>query len=314
MFPITIERFTDTSTNTKKCIKTSLFQYVAWHFIKDISKMLQALKTLMPFPYSCCISAFPISITWYFNVYLETDQNTKLLLLSAEQDNVPTTLPRVILSCSKWSGLKYSEPRIWHWRSSIKAWSFSSSRTYFQSAPLCDARPLLTPPSGPSAADMDWSLCLCVFLVVGLALLALQVKLRTPACGIQELPCLPALPLIGSLLSLQSPNPPHVLFKDLQRKYGQTYSLMMGSHCVVVVNHHSHAKEVLLKKGKIFAGRPRTVSIPLLLSLIIKCHSCLVPGASLFCVHWRWPQMFWPEMGKTSPLETTVLPGDSTGK
>lgn len=137
----------------------------------------------------------------------------------------------------------------------------------FYSAPLCDARPSLTPPSGPSAANMDWSLCLCVFLVVGLALLALQVKLRTPASSLQELPCLPALPLIGSLLSLKSPNPPHVLFKDLQRKYGQTYSLMMGSHRVVVVNHHTHAKEVLLKKGKIFAGRPRTVSIALLLLL-----------------------------------------------
>ncbi|KAL0964375.1 hypothetical protein UPYG_G00322970 [Umbra pygmaea] len=39
---------------------------------------------------------------------------------------------------------------------------------------------------------------------------------------------------------------------------------MMGSHTVILVNHHRHAKEVLLKKGKIFAGRPRTVTTDLL--------------------------------------------------
>uniref|UniRef100_A0A8C4E9U6 Cytochrome P450 1A1 n=1 Tax=Dicentrarchus labrax TaxID=13489 RepID=A0A8C4E9U6_DICLA len=109
---------------------------------------------------------------------------------------------------------------------------------------------------------MAWFLCVCVFLFVGLALLVLQWKLKRS--GPQEPPRLPALPLIGSLLSLRSPHPPHVLFKELQGKYGQTYSLMMGSHCVIVVNQHAHAKEVLLKKGKIFAGRPRTVTTDVL--------------------------------------------------
>uniref|UniRef100_A0A3P9Q5D1 Cytochrome P450, family 17, subfamily A, polypeptide 1 n=1 Tax=Poecilia reticulata TaxID=8081 RepID=A0A3P9Q5D1_POERE len=79
-----------------------------------------------------------------------------------------------------------------------------------------------------------------------------------------EPPHLPALPLIGSLLSLRSQHPPHVLFKELQKKYGQTYSLTMGSHRVVIVNQHVHAKEILLKKGKIFAGRPRTVTTDIL--------------------------------------------------
>ncbi|XP_042357753.1 steroid 17-alpha-hydroxylase/17,20 lyase [Plectropomus leopardus] len=111
---------------------------------------------------------------------------------------------------------------------------------------------------------MTWFLCLCVFLVVGLTLLALQLKLRTPTRGPQEPPHLPALPLIGSLLSLRSPHPPHVLFQKLQEKYGQTYSLMMGSHRVIIVNQHLHAKEVLLKKGKIFAGRPRSVTTDVL--------------------------------------------------
>lgn len=99
--------------------------------------------------------------------------------------------------------------------------------------------------------------CLCALVLVSLALLSVLTSLRGP----QEPPSLPALPVIGSLLSLRSPQPPHVLFMELQDKYGPTYSLKMGSHRVIMVNHHVHAKEVLLKKGKTFAGRPQTVSI-----------------------------------------------------
>uniref|UniRef100_H3DQX4 Steroid 21-hydroxylase n=3 Tax=Tetraodon nigroviridis TaxID=99883 RepID=H3DQX4_TETNG len=116
----------------------------------------------------------------------------------------------------------------------------------------------------PLLMDMDWVLGLYVFSALSLALLALQLTVRTPASGPNGPPSLPALPLIGSLLSLRSPHPPHVLFKELQGKYGQTYSLMMGSHCVIIVNHHIHAKEVLLKKGKIFAGRSRSVTTDVL--------------------------------------------------
>uniref|UniRef100_A0AAQ6AEH6 Uncharacterized protein n=1 Tax=Amphiprion ocellaris TaxID=80972 RepID=A0AAQ6AEH6_AMPOC len=112
--------------------------------------------------------------------------------------------------------------------------------------------------------NMALFLCLCVFMAMGLTLIAWQLKLRMSTHGPREPPCLPALPLIGSLLSLQSPHPPHVLFKELQLKYGQTYSLKMGCHNVIIVNQYVHAKEVLLKKGKTFAGRPRTVTTDVL--------------------------------------------------
>ncbi|XP_037126752.1 steroid 17-alpha-hydroxylase/17,20 lyase isoform X1 [Syngnathus acus] len=122
---------------------------------------------------------------------------------------------------------------------------------------------------------MDWDLYLYGCFLTLLSLLALKLRLRKPVhSGLQELPCLPSFPLIGSLLSLRSVHPPHVLFKKLQERYGQTYSLMMGSHRVVVVNHYVHAKEVLLKKGKIFAGRPRTVGAPSFFSLK-KSFACL---------------------------------------
>ncbi|KAM9848084.1 steroid 17-alpha-hydroxylase/17,20 lyase [Aulostomus maculatus] len=99
---------------------------------------------------------------------------------------------------------------------------------------------------------------------MGLALFAWQLKLRMCLRCPHEPPQLPSLPFIGSLLSLRSSHPPHVLFKEFKEKYGHTYSLMMGSHKVIVVNQHVHAKEVLLKKGKIFAGRPRTVTTDVL--------------------------------------------------
>ncbi|XP_053161500.1 steroid 17-alpha-hydroxylase/17,20 lyase isoform X2 [Hemicordylus capensis] len=75
---------------------------------------------------------------------------------------------------------------------------------------------------------------------------------------------LPSLPIIGSLLQLAGQPQVHLLFHRLQQKYGNLYSLYMGSHYVVVVNNYLHAKEVLLKKGKIFAGRPRMVTTDLL--------------------------------------------------
>ncbi|CAL8255881.1 unnamed protein product [Lota lota] len=102
-----------------------------------------------------------------------------------------------------------------------------------------------------------------VFLVVLLALLLLA-KLKTSSKGPRGPPLLPAFPIIGSLLSLRSDSPPHILFQSLQEKYGPTYSLMMGAHKLILVNHHVHAKEVLLKKGKIFAGRPRSVTTDVL--------------------------------------------------
>ncbi|XP_071604500.1 steroid 17-alpha-hydroxylase/17,20 lyase isoform X3 [Heliangelus exortis] len=75
---------------------------------------------------------------------------------------------------------------------------------------------------------------------------------------------LPALPLVGSLLHLAGHPQLHLRLWRLQGRYGSLYGLWMGSHYVVVVNSYQHAREVLLKKGKDFAGRPRTVTTDLL--------------------------------------------------
>uniref|UniRef100_A0A663ELP9 Steroid 17-alpha-hydroxylase/17,20 lyase n=1 Tax=Aquila chrysaetos chrysaetos TaxID=223781 RepID=A0A663ELP9_AQUCH len=75
---------------------------------------------------------------------------------------------------------------------------------------------------------------------------------------------LPSLPLVGSLLQLAGHPQLHLRLWRLQGRYGSLYALWMGSHYVVVVNSYQHAREVLLKKGKAFAGRPRTVTTDLL--------------------------------------------------
>ncbi|XP_063043463.1 steroid 17-alpha-hydroxylase/17,20 lyase [Engraulis encrasicolus] len=78
------------------------------------------------------------------------------------------------------------------------------------------------------------------------------------------IPCLPRVPLLGSLLSLRSELPPHLLFTRFTETYGRLYALYLGPHLALVVNDYSHAREVLLAKGKEFAGRPYMVTTELL--------------------------------------------------
>uniref|UniRef100_A0A8C6JJV4 Steroid 17-alpha-hydroxylase/17,20 lyase n=1 Tax=Melopsittacus undulatus TaxID=13146 RepID=A0A8C6JJV4_MELUD len=109
-------------------------------------------------------------------------------------------------------------------------------------------------------------------LLLGALLLALALALlcswglahRRGTAGPGRPRSLPALPLVGSLLQLAGHPQLHLRLWRLQGRYGSLYALWMGSHYVVVVNSYRHAREVLLKKGKAFAGRPRTVTTDLL--------------------------------------------------
>ncbi|XP_030628292.1 steroid 17-alpha-hydroxylase/17,20 lyase [Chanos chanos] len=111
---------------------------------------------------------------------------------------------------------------------------------------------------------MAWLIGACVFSAVTVIWFYLRRKIRGFLAVDRSPPSLPALPIIGSILSLHSDSPPHIFFQQLQKKYGDIYSLKMGSHNVLIINNHLHAREVLLKKGKTFAGRPRTVTTDLL--------------------------------------------------
>ncbi|NXA36288.1 CP17A lyase, partial [Eudromia elegans] len=107
-------------------------------------------------------------------------------------------------------------------------------------------------------------LLLGALLLVLLVLVLLRGRRGRRAGGPRPPRSLPALPLLGSLLQLAGHPQLHLRLWRLQGRYGSLYALWMGSHYVVVVNSYRHAREVLLKKGKAFAGRPRTVTTDLL--------------------------------------------------
>ncbi|XP_066534829.1 steroid 17-alpha-hydroxylase/17,20 lyase [Hoplias malabaricus] len=111
---------------------------------------------------------------------------------------------------------------------------------------------------------MEWFIYTCVFAAVVLMGFYMKRKMRGFLIDNRSPPSLPSFPVIGSLLCLKGHSLPHIFFQQLQKKYGDMYSLMMGPHKVLIVNNHLHAKEVLLKKGKIFAGRARTVTTDIL--------------------------------------------------
>nr|QLC36641.1 cytochrome P450 17A2 [Kryptolebias hermaphroditus] len=102
---------------------------------------------------------------------------------------------------------------------------------------------------------------LLLFLAASLLLLSLiSARNRPPA----SIPCLPHLPVLGSLPWLGGGLPPHLLFTQLGHRYGPLFALFVGPHLTVVVNDHRHAREVLLQRGRDFAGRPNMVTTSLL--------------------------------------------------
>ncbi|XP_067436582.1 cytochrome P450 17A2 isoform X1 [Thunnus thynnus] len=119
--------------------------------------------------------------------------------------------------------------------------------------------PLSLPPSlSPSV--------LLIFMVTVIILLLVThqsiPETKPPARG--SIPCLPRLPILGSLPWLGGGLPPHLLFTQLAHRYGPLFALYLGPHYTVVVNNHQHAREVLLQRGKDFAGRPSMVTTNLL--------------------------------------------------
>lgn len=85
---------------------------------------------------------------------------------------------------------------------------------------------------------------------------------RQGSSGTKYPKSLPSLPVVGSLPFLPKSGHMHVNFFKLQKKYGPIYSFRLGSTTTVVIGHHQLARELLIKKGKEFSGRPLTVSLP----------------------------------------------------
>ena len=99
-----------------------------------------------------------------------------------------------------------------------------------------------------------------VLLAVFLLTLAYLFWPKTKHSAAKYPRSLPSLPLVGSLPFLPRRGQQHENFFKLQEKYGPIYSFRLGSKTTVMIGHHQLAREVLLKKGKEFSGRPKVVS------------------------------------------------------
>ncbi|XP_068164065.1 cytochrome P450 17A2 [Antennarius striatus] len=114
--------------------------------------------------------------------------------------------------------------------------------------------PLSLPPS---------SLSVLLLFIAGAVLFLLITRLsHLPPRG--SIPSLPRLPFLGSLPWMSGGLPPHLLFSQLAHRYGPVFSMYLGPHQTVVVNDQQHAREVLVGRGKEFAGRPSMVTTDLL--------------------------------------------------
>uniref|UniRef100_A0AAA9SL17 Steroid 17-alpha-hydroxylase/17,20 lyase n=1 Tax=Bos taurus TaxID=9913 RepID=A0AAA9SL17_BOVIN len=96
-----------------------------------------------------------------------------------------------------------------------------------------------------------------LLLAVFLLTLAYLFWPKTKHSGAKYPRSLPSLPLVGSLPFLPRRGQQHKNFFKLQEKYGPIYSFRLGSKTTVMIGHHQLAREVLLKKGKEFSGRPK---------------------------------------------------------
>ncbi|XP_013855193.1 cytochrome P450 17A2 [Austrofundulus limnaeus] len=106
---------------------------------------------------------------------------------------------------------------------------------------------------------------LLLFITVSVFLLSLIFRWFGPKNSPpSSVPCLPSLPILGSLPWLGGGLPPHLLFTQLGHRLGPLFGLYVGPHYTLVVNNHRHAREVLLQRGRDFAGRPNMVTTSLL--------------------------------------------------
>ncbi|KAK3590997.1 hypothetical protein CHS0354_020355 [Potamilus streckersoni] len=71
-------------------------------------------------------------------------------------------------------------------------------------------------------------------------------------------PCpTPVLPFLGNLLHLLVNTDALEYFRRLRDKYGDVFSLYMGSQLIIVINGYTTIKEALVQNGRVFSNRPK---------------------------------------------------------
>ncbi|XP_070545608.1 steroid 17-alpha-hydroxylase/17,20 lyase-like [Ptychodera flava] len=94
------------------------------------------------------------------------------------------------------------------------------------------------------------SACAIILLVASLIAFILSSYKRPPGFP----PGPRGLPIVGCILDVG--RSPHISFMKLAKKYGDIFSIKLGSHTIVVLNNVELVNEALIKKFNDFAGRP----------------------------------------------------------
>ncbi|XP_063151201.1 cytochrome P450 1A1-like [Candoia aspera] len=99
--------------------------------------------------------------------------------------------------------------------------------------------------------EVSFSEVMIAFFTIVLILIYVRFLTKSK----QPLPPGPwSLPILGNLLQLGEN--PYVFFDQMRKKYGDVFQIQLGMVPVVVVNGLDAVKQVLLKDGESFAGRP----------------------------------------------------------
>ncbi|XP_056908352.1 cytochrome P450 2F2-like [Takifugu flavidus] len=96
-----------------------------------------------------------------------------------------------------------------------------------------------------------------ILLCLGIVILVLLFRSQRPK---NFPPGPPILPLLGSILELALDNPLQD-FERLRKKYGNVYSLFLGTRPAVVISGLKNIKEALVTKGSDFSGRPQDMFV-----------------------------------------------------
>ncbi|OWF47676.1 Cytochrome P450 2J6 [Mizuhopecten yessoensis] len=101
--------------------------------------------------------------------------------------------------------------------------------------------------------SLDLTVVLVVFTVLVLSVKWLRRQKNLP-------PGPRGLPLFGSI-GLMKTGKPTEIFRKLRRKYGDVFSIKLGSLTVVVINGYDNLKEAFVKRADDFSDRPGTYVI-----------------------------------------------------
>ena len=112
---------------------------------------------------------------------------------------------------------------------------------------------------------MTWIYLCLVFLTMTVMWKIIGSKKRKPRAPDKRLPGPRQYPFIGNMFMFLSPNFA-LLAHDLIKKYGPIYKLNNSKSDYIVVGNQALVKEVLIKQGRVFSGRPDALVTGLLKS------------------------------------------------